>query len=475
MIMMNPFILKILKYIRRMRLIDSGDAVLMSLSAGKDSMALLEAMLVLRREIDCSLAVFHLNHGIRGDESDDDERFLQERVEREGIALHCRRHDFSILPGGVSFEDHARRVRYAMLEETSGLHAYNKIVTAHTMTDNYETMLMRMFEGTGPAGMAGIKPVRGSIVRPMLCVTSNEVTDFLRESDVAWREDRTNSDTSYLRNYVRHEICPRIAGRFPRAERALVGLGEISGEYADMLDEFIVKSYGTVYERDGDEGVIRCDVIAEDRRVFTHVLARAMSDFGIFFSRGILEEIQRKFLSEKRSMDLYKTGEITLTAERSDSGAIIRLRHGGTDEAEPVGAWEYRIPMPENGKTPVFIAETGIRLCLERCGFDYFKANYQRTDMVFLDLQSPRDYIVIRNRRPGDRLATGGMTRKVKDIMIENKLDTLAKNSIPLVIVDSRVAAMMLGLYRPVPSRVSGDFLVRDASKYIVSVYRISC
>jgi len=151
------------------------DRILLSLSAGKDSVALLDIMSQLAESLELTLGIFHLNHLSRGKESDDDEYFVKELAEQKGLRLYVKRIDCSVRPSGKSFEDFSRDRRYQMLHEIAGADSWTRVATAHTMSDNSETVLMRILRGTGVHGMRGIDPVRGTLIRPLLILSSSEV------------------------------------------------------------------------------------------------------------------------------------------------------------------------------------------------------------------------------------------------------------------------------------------------------------
>ncbi|HPD78502.1 MAG TPA: tRNA lysidine(34) synthetase TilS, partial [Spirochaetota bacterium] len=199
-------------------LIDSGDRILLSLSAGKDSMAMLDLMMRYRQIINFDIAIFHLNHMMRGQDAFLDEDFVCEKARSLKIIAYIRQYDFnSQTPQGISFEEHARNVRYSMLSEIASLENFNKIATAHNKSDNAETLLMRIFLGTGIYGLKGIEYTSGNIIRPMLDLMPEEIYSYLRENSIAWREDLSNEDCTYSRNYIRNKIMPLVTERFADA------------------------------------------------------------------------------------------------------------------------------------------------------------------------------------------------------------------------------------------------------------------
>jgi tRNA(Ile)-lysidine synthase len=207
---------KVRRYISENSLIDPGDSIVVSLSGGPDSVALLHILHEIRDELGIELWAFHLNHMLRGAESDSDEIFCEKLCEDMGIELFSFRDDIAGRSADekISVEAAGREKRYAMLREICSGRQINKIATAHNLNDNAESILMNIIRGTGMNGLCGIRPKRGNIIRPMLCVRKTEILGYLAEKNIAYVTDSTNMETDYPRNYIRHEIIPRIEDKF---------------------------------------------------------------------------------------------------------------------------------------------------------------------------------------------------------------------------------------------------------------------
>jgi tRNA(Ile)-lysidine synthase len=178
----------------------NGDRLLLSLSAGKDSIALMDIMSTLAEEWSLTLGVFHLNHLSRGMESDSDEEFVRNLAKTYQLKLYCERFDCAGRPRGSSFEEFSREKRYGLLNGIARAESWDKIATAHTGSDNIETVLMRILRGTGIHGLRGIEPIRSKLIRPLLPLTSADVYAHLTDRGLKWREDRSNADPRFLRN-----------------------------------------------------------------------------------------------------------------------------------------------------------------------------------------------------------------------------------------------------------------------------------
>ena len=194
---------------------EQGDRVICAISGGADSVALLWCLYLLREQLDLKLSAAHLNHGLRGEESDRDEDFVRQLCAGYQIPLTVGR--TQVQAQGRGLEDAARRARYTFLES---LDPAAKIATAHTADDNAETVLLHLIRGAGLRGLGGIAPARGRVIRPMLGVTRQEVEAFLGHWNLPHVEDSSNGQPDFLRNRVRSRIMPLLRQENPRFARS---------------------------------------------------------------------------------------------------------------------------------------------------------------------------------------------------------------------------------------------------------------
>ena len=206
-------------FIRVNELFRSSDKVLLAVSGGADSIALLYVMQALRSEnvLGAELLCAHINHQLRGPEADLDEDFVVAQAAELKLAITTKRVDVREFAGRnkLSIETAARQVRIRSLLEIARANNCDCIATAHQQNDNAETMLQRLARGTGFRGLGGIWPMRvfGSefnFVRPLLCVGRDEIIEYLKQRNLKWRQDYTNADCTYRRNYIRHRLLPAL-------------------------------------------------------------------------------------------------------------------------------------------------------------------------------------------------------------------------------------------------------------------------
>lgn len=211
--------------------------MLCALSGGADSVSLLLCL----RELGISVCACHLNHGLRGAQADADEEFCRELCRQHEIPFLSRRENASEAARrtGRSLETAARELRYAFFETCAQkLHA-DRIATAHTADDNLETMLFRLIRGTGAAGLAGIPPKRGNIIRPLIRVERREVEAFLRSRGQEWRTDATNEEDICTRNRIRHQVVPALREIAPDAAKHAVLTAQLLRQDHEALESLV--------------------------------------------------------------------------------------------------------------------------------------------------------------------------------------------------------------------------------------------
>lgn len=202
------FLEKIRSAVSDYKMLQRGDAVVAALSGGADSVSLLYALNELSGELGITVSACHINHHLRGGESDGDMRFCQELCSGLGIPLFVREAEVgSMRQKHESLEECARRVRYDFFAEVS---AGKKLATAHSSNDCAETVLLNLMRGTGLKGLCGVPPVRGNIVRPLIYCTRNDVEEYCNSRGLSWVTDKTNLCDDYTRNKIRHIILPEM-------------------------------------------------------------------------------------------------------------------------------------------------------------------------------------------------------------------------------------------------------------------------
>ena len=227
---------KVLDTIEKYEMIGQGDHVCAAVSGGADSAALLAFLLSLREPMGLTVTACHLNHCLRGAEADRDEAFVRELCQRWQVPLTVERVEVAELARQehLSEETAGRKARYALFER---LHRETgcKVATAHTLSDNMETVLFSMARGTGLRGMCGIQPVRDYLIRPLIAVTRQEVEAYCAENGIGFVTDSTNFSEEYTRNRIRLRLIPELYALNPALPEAFAHLIEAMGEGYELV------------------------------------------------------------------------------------------------------------------------------------------------------------------------------------------------------------------------------------------------
>lgn len=215
---------KALQTVQQHQLLQQGDVVAAGVSGGADSAALLDFLCRLKGTLPIQITVCHLNHLLRGEESDRDEAFVRELAAAYRLPFACRRADAAeyARQRRCTVEEAGRALRYAFFRECAG--AGGRIATAHTLSDSMETVMLNLCRGTGVRGLRGIPAARGQVVRPLIACTRQEVEDYCRERGLRYVTDSSNLSLRYSRNRVRLEVIPQLMALNPGLPAAIAGL-----------------------------------------------------------------------------------------------------------------------------------------------------------------------------------------------------------------------------------------------------------
>lgn len=224
--------------IKKYNLLSENDSVIIALSGGADSVTLLSVLNSIKEKYNLTLYAAHLNHGIRGEEADNDEKFCKILCENYNIKLFVKHIDVPKLCAEqkISAELCGRNERYKFFDKLSSeLNA--KVATAHTASDNAETLLFNLCRGSSLMGAAAIPPKRGNIIRPLITVTRDEIESYCAANSLAYVTDSTNMSDSYTRNKIRHNVIPALKEINPQAENAMLAFSRDAAEISEFLEK----------------------------------------------------------------------------------------------------------------------------------------------------------------------------------------------------------------------------------------------
>ncbi len=405
---------------RRYGLLAGARRVLVGVSGGQDSIALLHSLVVMD-EVEAEIAAIHVHHGMRGEQADADEAAVRALCEDLGVEYFVARRNVlqESADSGLNLELAGRRARYEEYERIAREHHFDRIATGHTGSDRAETLLLNLLRGAGLRGMRSIPPRRGRIIRPLICATRRETGDYCRRLGLPIRTDCTNLDPEHARrNALRLEIMPLIEERFPGAEEALLKACEAVEEelawseplIAAWLDEALLAQDTDRLELDAGrlaklhEGALHRLVIAALDRV-----------------RGDLEGLAREHI--ERVATLVAAGRTGATVELPGNWRARReyervvLERGG--DCEPLPDEQQALAVPGRATLPL----RGVTV--EACSV-VAPENPATGDAltVYINARVAREGLVLRSVRPGDRFIPFGMTgsKKLQDFFTDEKV-----------------------------------------------------
>ena len=383
---------KIVKLSQKYNMFKSGDSVVCGLSGGADSVCLLLSLCELRERLGIEVGALHVNHCLRGSESDRDEDFCRSLCERLGVPFTAERCDVSgyAAERSLSTELAARELRYEIFRRnTQG----KLLATAHNADDNLETVLLNLARGTALKGLAGIPPVRGNIVRPLLAVTRAEIEEFLAERGQDFVTDSTNLTDDYTRNKIRHRIIPLLREINPSLNSTFVssadGLRDENAYIEAMTDSA---------EHECLDGNRLTGLAGYDTVIRSRCISRLLVRNGLPVSHERIRECEGILVSG---------GKLNI------SGDIYFVSDGKAAELKNIPATEA----PEEVSAPLRVGEnsiySGIKLICELIDKeDYDRRRDVNKKLTFyaLDYDKIKGEAVLRSRRNGDRIQLRGRT-----------------------------------------------------------------
>lgn len=429
---MQLFRRKIERFIAEQQLVEPGDTVIVAVSGGADSVALLDVLASLAT-LRLNLVPAHLNHLLRGEESDRDEEFVRQIAAGYGLTPEVRRVDVAATAAapGLSLEEAGREARYAFFRELAGRYGAKSIALAHHRDDQAETVLMRLLRGSAGSGLSAIRPrgEDGLLVRPLLAVSRLEIETYLAKAGLEWREDSSNRDTGFLRNRVRHELLPLLRGYNPRISESLGQTAEALARDEELLSAMTAESFARCVTAVASSRVLDLDLLDHEPQALRPRLFR----MAIAAVRGDLRRISFRHLSALEKLALAESPSAravlpgNLIVEREYRRLIFRQ---GVEGPPPVAddfqllieaPGCYRLP---DGSTLEIEAFTALP--------DGWRC--QGGQVLWVCSSVVPFPWEVRTFRSGDRFRPLGMSgeKKLKALFIDRKIPVSARGRIPI-------------------------------------------
>ncbi|WP_041284710.1 tRNA lysidine(34) synthetase TilS [Desulfoscipio gibsoniae] len=431
-----PLIKPIAEHIRKYKMVSAGETVVVGVSGGPDSMALLHILYRLQETLEIKLVVAHLNHQFRGSEAEADAHFVLNAARRLQLTAFVEARDVPAYSRGrgISPQVAAREVRYNFLDEVAVKTGASKVALGHHADDQAETILLHILRGTGAGGLKGMLPVRDDFyIRPLLAVRRRDIEDYCQRHDLATRQDSSNTKPKYLRNRVRLELLPILEKRYnPNLVESLNRLAEICRDEDDYLEHQAGEVFFRARLSTGgnticlDAGKLSAVPQALLRRVVRLAWSEICGDQDDLNYRHIEQVLAiinggggYRQINLPRGITFKKYYEVLeFTLDR---------------EIKEVPFYQYFLKVP--GIT--FIPEVGLSI-----GAEILPVGEAMEPFVFGSGQVILDYdrlaapLIVRRRLSGDRFGPLGLdgTVKLKKFFIDHKIPRHQRDCIPLVV-----------------------------------------
>lgn len=460
---------KVRDTIEKNKLIKKGDKILLCVSGGPDSMALLYLLTALRKEYGIELAVAHLDHMLRGKASAQDANFVKKIADKLNIPFVTEESDVRALANSnkMSIEEAAREARYDFYQRAAKKVVATKIATAHTMDDQAETVLMRLIKGAGSAGLSGIPYKRQLsnrwVIRPLLDIKRSDIEKYIKKQGIPSRIDASNLKTFYLRNRVRNILIPLLEKKFnPKIKENLNLVSKNLGaefSYLNIAARRLCERLTSKTQRGIDIGI---DDLLRQHIAMQRLIVREI----IFKLRGNLRKITYKHWLQVESA-LTKVGRQKVDLAGGikvirDKGRVLFTNKKIPEEIKKQLKTAVKLNVP--GETA--IPELGIKVRTEIVKRrPKFKKGKRRKRSEYINGDLIKGSLMIRTRLKGDKMRPLGMKsfKKLQDIFVDEKIPSEIRDTIPLIISRNRI------LWIP-GIKISEDFKVDKGTKKVLKI-----
>jgi len=438
--------------IERYDLIKPGDKILVAVSGGADSVVLLEILCLLTQENRLELVIAHLNHDLRGIEAEVDAQFVASLGRKKKIRVESALIDVRAVSEekGVGIEEAGRMARQRFLAETARAVGARVIALGHTRNDRVETLLFNLIRGAGPTGLQGIRPATKAYIRPLIDVSREEVLAFACDRGLAWREDRTNKDITYSRNWIRRKVLPLLEQHNPRVVAAVGRTADLILEEQQALEILLDRPWEKVLM--GDQAG-KLTFFRSKLAEFAPSIRALLIRRGIASLRGDLQGIERSHIESL--CRLVSSSRAHGQADLPGINARVQGDELALSTQPPKMPPPYEFPL-ELGKTELPSLEISVRLSIERRDKVQLSSTDQTVEVA--DVACVRFPLCLRSRQPGDRFCPLGMNeeKKLKNFLIDEHVPFYERSRLPLL-CDKEKILWVVGVRLSNAVRVSSE------------------
>ncbi len=444
-------------------MLNNGDKVIVALSGGPDSISLLHVLSTLTDEYNIKLYAAHVNHMLRGNESDEDEATCRRFCEKNNIEFFSKSVDIDSMANenNISTEMAGRDARYGFFEELLEKLNADKVALAHNLNDQAETVLMRLMRGTGIEGLIGIKPVRDKIyIRPIINISRQEIEAYCEENMLPARIDQTNYEPIYSRNKIRLELIPYIQQNFNSdIITTLNRMCELIKRDEDYIQENVIKVFQKHCDIGEDKVIIYKDAFYLHPSLISRVIRKALLEV-----RGDINNIQSIHIDNIIGLQKANTGKFTIVPK----GILVNNVYGNIEITRQKRVCKVnKVDIDTIRELKIgdnYIEELGLRIYIRSIDGDK-KMNFKSNDNIKYFNGTNIKNISLRFRKNGDRFSPLGMkgSKKLKDIFIDLKIPREERDFVPLICFDEDIS-WIIGY------KISDKFKIHEGVKNIIEV-----
>lgn len=407
--------------------IQPGNKILVAVSGGMDSVILLYLLHKYNKELDIELEVAHINHMLRGKDSDKDQEFVKELAKGWSIPFHTTRIDVKTISkkNKWSIEEGARKLRYEYLNNIKKINGFNKIALAHHHKDQAETILMHIIRGTGAEGLRGMFFDKDDIVRPLLNITREDIERKIEEIQIEYRTDKSNLETKHTRNKIRLKLLPKLKEYNPQIENNLVKMGEIIGEDDNFIQSEVDKYFNNFVCLKNQYMILDKKILELHLAIRRRLIIRAYKELSqTYLEYKYVLEIDN-YLKKKSKKKLGLPNNITLYIKNNE---IILDNRGNFTKGQ-----DFEILIDKPGKYKIADKVLKLEIITEKLDKDIY--TNRGSCEGYLDFDKLHWPLLVRNRKAGDSFFIMGdnFDRKLKKLFIEKKIDREIRDKIPLI------------------------------------------
>lgn len=441
---------KVINFIARYGLIGQKENLLIAFSGGPDSVFALHFFYKFRKKFRCNISAVHFNHNLRGNESKEDENFAIAQCKKLRVDLNIIQLDVKAFAkkNKLSLEEAARILRYNELSKFAKRNSIDKIITAHNLNDNTETILMNLFSGTGISGLSGIPIKRENIIRPLLCLTKKEVLQYLNHNKINYRIDSSNLENDFKRNFIRNKILPLIEEINPSFDDALFRSSQNflkQKEFENKSIEYLIQNFSKQIKNGYELSLDLLKIYDEIPGEFLKFFLKKYFDYQLehkdYIKINKLAFNQKgKSIALKNYIKVIKESDtLVFTKKIIDNIEAVEIKIG---ESKKIS--EKTIKIESTTKS-------------EKLSPD----NYELIAADNLD-----DTFIIRNWKIGDKFKPLGMKKEknVSDFLTDLKIPAAVKKE-QLVMINRNQIIWIVGL------RISDDVKITSETKKVIKLW----